>query len=272
MRRRSLRLGITTLLSATLLGGATPAVAYEMQRDSATSLRIILDSGEKIEQDNAAAAILAIATQRKEALVADGILSQDKADAAFEYYFGKARLNTARTDGNIYSTPLDFPWEPEERTQSLDGKQYTEAAVLDYLDMLGANYAQAVIRAELGEFTKDLPQAPAGNAVTSQSGQLPTIGETGSAFPDEFPAYAAALRDIVTITKQVNAPLEQAAVSHRDAGTVPEDAAANEHSGLSAFEGGLLATGIAALTSAAGFGWSALDWSEILSQLGQFFS
>ena len=53
MRRRSLRLGITTLLSATLLGGATPAVAYEMQRDSATSLRIILDSGEKIEQDNA---------------------------------------------------------------------------------------------------------------------------------------------------------------------------------------------------------------------------
>ena len=29
MRRRSLRLGITTLLSATLLGGATPAVAYE---------------------------------------------------------------------------------------------------------------------------------------------------------------------------------------------------------------------------------------------------
>ena len=43
MRRRSLRLGITTLLSATLLGGATPAVAYEMQRDSATSLRIILD-------------------------------------------------------------------------------------------------------------------------------------------------------------------------------------------------------------------------------------
>ena len=169
MRRRSLRLGITTLLSATLLGGATPAVAYEMQRDSATSLRIILDSGEKIEQDNAAAAILAIATQRKEALVADGILSQDKADAAFEYYFGKARLNTARTDGSIYSTPLDFPWEPEERTQSLDGKQYTEAAVLDYLDMLGANYAQAVIRAELGEFTKDLPQAPAGNAVTSQS-------------------------------------------------------------------------------------------------------
>ena len=272
MRRRSLRLGITTLLSATLLGGATPAVAYEMQRDSATSLRIILDSGEKIEQDNAAAAILAIATQRKEALVADGILHQDKADAAFEYYFGKARLNTARTDGNIYSAPLDFPWEPEERTQSLDGKQYTEAAVLDYLDMLGANYAQAVIRAELGEFTKDLPQAPAGNAVTSQSGQLPTIGETGSAFPDEFPAYAAALRDIVTITKQVNAPLEQAAVSHRDAGTVPEDAAANEHSGLSAFEGGLLATGIAALTSAAGFGWSALDWSEILSQLGQFFS
>ena len=84
--------------------------------------------------------------------------------------------------------------------------------------------------------------------------------------------YAAALRDIVTITKQINAPLEQAAVSHRDAGTVPEDAAANEHSGLSAFEGGLLATGIAALTSAAGFGWSALDWSEILSQLGQFFS
>ena len=64
--------------------------------------------------------------------MADGILSQDKADAAFEYYFGKARLNTARTDGNIYSTPLDFPWEPEERTQSLDGKQYTEAAVLDY--------------------------------------------------------------------------------------------------------------------------------------------
>ena len=43
MRRRSLRLGITTLLSATLLGGATPAVAYEMQRDSASSLRIILD-------------------------------------------------------------------------------------------------------------------------------------------------------------------------------------------------------------------------------------
>ena len=43
MRRRSLRLGITTLLSATLLGGATPAVAYEAQRDSATSLRIILD-------------------------------------------------------------------------------------------------------------------------------------------------------------------------------------------------------------------------------------
>lgn len=81
MRRRSLRLGITTLLSATLLGGATPAVAYEMQRESATSLRIILDSGEKIEQNNAAAAILAIATQRKEALVADGILSQDKADA-----------------------------------------------------------------------------------------------------------------------------------------------------------------------------------------------
>ena len=118
MRRRSLRLGITTLLSATLLGGATPAVAYEMQRESATSLRIILDSGEKIEQNNAAAAILAIATQRKEALVADGILSQEKADAAFEYYFGKARLNTARTDGNIYSTPLDFPWEPEERTQS----------------------------------------------------------------------------------------------------------------------------------------------------------
>ena len=64
----------------------------------------------------------------------------------------------------------------------------------------------------------------------------------------------------------------RAAVSHRDAGTVPEDAAANEHSGLSAFEGGLLATGIAALTSAAGFGWSALDWSEILSHLGQFFS
>ena len=62
MRRRSLRLGITTLLSATLLGGATPAVAYEVQRDSATSLRIILDSGEKIEQGNAAAAILAIAT------------------------------------------------------------------------------------------------------------------------------------------------------------------------------------------------------------------
>lgn len=131
---------------------------------------------------------------------------EDKADAAFEYYFGKARLNTARTDGNIYSTPLDFPWEPEERTQSLDGKQYTEAAVLDYLDMLGANYAQAVIRAELGEFTKDLPQAPVGNAATSQSSQLPTIGETGSAFPDEFPAYAAALRDIVTITEQVNAP------------------------------------------------------------------
>ena len=73
MRRRSLRLGITTLLSATLLGGATPAVACEMQRDSASSLRIILDSGEKLEQDNAAAAILAIATQRKEALVADGI-------------------------------------------------------------------------------------------------------------------------------------------------------------------------------------------------------
>ena len=272
MRRRSLRLGITTLLSATLLGGATPAVAYEMQRDSATSLRIILDSGEKIEQDNAAAAILAIATQRKEALVADGILSQDKADAAFEYYFGKARLNTARTDGNIYSTPLDFPWEPEERTQSLDGKQYTEAAVLDYLDMLGANYAQAVIRAELGEFTKDLPQAPASNAATSPRAELPAIGETGSAFPDEFPAYAAALRDIVTITKQVNAPLEQAAASHHAAGTVPEDAAADEHSGLSAFEGGLLATGLAALTSAAGFGWSALDWSEILSHLGQFFS
>ena len=101
MRRRSLRLGITTLLSATLLGGATPAVAYEMQRDSASSLRIILDSGEKLEQDNAAAAILAIATQRKEALVADGILSQEKADAAFDHYFGASRLNTARADGNI---------------------------------------------------------------------------------------------------------------------------------------------------------------------------
>ena len=117
-----------------------------------------------------------------------------------------------------------------------------------------------------------MPQAPAGNAATSPRAQLPTIGETGSAFPDEFPAYAAALRDIVTITKQVNAPLEQAAASHHAAGTVPEDAAADEHSGLSAFEGGLLATGLAALTSAVGFGWSALDWSEILSHLGQFFS
>ena len=66
--------------------------------------------------------------------------------------------------------------------------------------------------------------------------------------------------------------MEQAAASHRDAGTVSTDATANEPSGLSAFEGGLLATGLAALTSAAGFGWSALDWSEILSQLGQFFS
>ena len=53
MRRRSLRLGITTLLSATLLGGATPAIAYEMQRDSDSSCRINLDSGEKLEQDNA---------------------------------------------------------------------------------------------------------------------------------------------------------------------------------------------------------------------------
>lgn len=272
MRRRSLRLGITTLLSATLLGGATPAVAYELQRDSASALRITLDSGEKLEQDNAATAILAIAIQRKEALVADGILSQDKADAAFDYYFGKARLNTARTDGNVYSTPLDFPWEPEERTQFLDDKKYTEAAVLDYLDILGANYAQAVIRAELGEFTKELPQATTENAAPSPRATLPSIGGTGSAFPDEFPGYAAALRDIVTITKQVNAPLEQAAATHRGAGTVPVDTTSEEHSGLSAFEGGLLATGIAALASAAGFGWSALDWSEILSQLGQIFS
>ena len=143
---------------------------------------------------------------------------------------------------------------------------------MDYLDKLGANYAQAVIRAELGEFTKDMPQAPVGNAATSPRAQLPTIGETGSAFPDEFPAYAAALRDIVTITKQVNAPLERAAASHHAAGFAPADAAANEHSGLSAFESGLLAIGLAALTSAAGFGWSTLNWSEILSQLGQFFS
>ena len=138
--------------------------------------------------------------------------------------------------------------------------------------MLGANYAQAVIRAELGEFTKEVPQAPAGKAAPSPRTQLPTIGDTGSAFPDEFPAYAAALRDIVTITKQVNAPLEWAAASHHTAGSVPADATADEHSGLSAFEGGLLATGLAALTSAAGFGWSALDWSDILSHLGQFFS
>jgi len=270
MRRRSLRLGITTLMSATLLGGATPAIAYEMQRDSDSSCRIILNSGEKLEQDNAAAAILAIATQRKNALVDDGILSPEKADAAFDYYFGKARLNTARTDGNIYSTPLEFPWEPEKRTQSRGGKQFTEAAVLDYLDMLGANYAQAVIRAELGEFTKDLPQVPAGKASTRS--ELPTTGETGATFPDEFPDYAAALRDILTITKQVNSPFEQSAIPHGGADATRAGGTSAENSGLSALEGGLLTTGIAALVSAASFGWSALNWSEILSQLGQFFS
>ena len=272
MRRRSLRLGITTLLSATLLGGATPAVAYEMQRDSASSLRIILDSGEKLEQDNAAAAILAIATQRKEALVADGILSQEKADAAFDHYFGASRLNTARADGNIYATPLDFPWEPDARPQSREGKQFTEAAVLDYLDVLGANYAQAVIRAELGEFTKDLPPSTAGNAESSPRPQRPATGDTGSAFPDEFSDYASALRDIVTITKQVNAPLEKAAATHRGVNTVLADGTADDNSGLSVLEGGLLTTGIAALASAAGIGWSALNWSDILSQLGQFIS
>ena len=136
--------------------------------------------------------------------------------------------------------------------------------------MLGANYVQAVIRAELGEFTKDLPQVSAGKASTRA--ELPTTGETGATFPDAFPDYAAALRDILTITKQVNAPFEQSVIPHGGADATRAGGTSAENSGLSALEGGLLTTGIAALVSAASFGWSALNWSEILSQLGQFFS
>ena len=54
--------------------------------------------------------------------------------------------------------------------------------------------------------------------------------------------------------------------------TVLADGTADDNSGLSVLEGGLLTTGIAALASAAGIGWSALNWSDILSQLGQFIS
>lgn len=275
MRVPSFRLGFSVLVSATLLSGPVPALAYEEHAESKDPCRVSYDHSQSQVWDSAAQEVYNLARERKNALAKFEVLTPEELQQAFDFYFGEDRvagaIGAAQLPGGQAQALTEYPWalDSESAKTLRHSSLPSEKQILDYLGDLSTEFLKLRVNAQPGLAN---PQGTASTptSLNGDPGLTPATSSSASAspqFPESYPEYKDALDSARVLGSAADQSCPQDVTPERNstAGSPQGPPAAQE-----SFFGPLAAVfgGTVSATAAIAAAWGSLDWTSILTALG----